>query len=486
MKKYINLIFAISVLYSCNPTSDNTSSTTTDDVNGPDQSLMQAGPDAEPLFNGEDLDNWVQRNGEAKYSVDKGEVVGTTVYGTPNSFLCTEKDYGDFILDLDLKVSEFNSGVQFRSLSDPDYRDGRVHGYQCEVDPSERKWSGGIYDEARRGWLYPLDVNPAAREAFKPGEWNHYKIEAIGNTLRTWVNGVPAAHLIDSMTASGFIALQVHSIRDSAQAGKEVRWKNIMIQTENLEPAPYDDVFVINKVPNTLSEQEKAQGWKLLFDGESTDMWRGAHAEEFPSVGWKVEDGLLKVMESGGGESEHGGDIITKDEYSQFEFQVEAYLTEGANSGIKYFVTENYGPRKGSAIGLEYQLLDDERHPDAKKGNQGNRTLASLYDLIPADKGNANPVNNWTHARLKVFGTGMNHVIEPRPHYEEFTGANVEHWLNNILALSYDRGTQMFKALIQKSKYADFEDFGMWQQGHILLQDHGNEVHFRSIKVREL
>lgn len=483
MKKIIYLLFLAVTFWSCNQADTDSSNEQSDSA---DQSLMQAGPDAVPLFNGENLDGWIQRNGEAIYSVENGEVVGTTVYGTPNSFLCTEKDYGDFILDLDLKVSEFNSGVQFRSLSSPDYRDGRVHGYQCEVDPSERKWSGGIYDEARRGWLYPLDVNPAAREAFKPGEWNHYKIEAIGNTLRTWVNGVPAAHLIDSMTASGFIALQVHSINDSAQAGKDVRWKNIMIQTENLKPAPYDDVFVINKVPNTLSEQEKAQGWKLLFDGQSTDMWRGAHDENFPSVGWKVEDGLLKVMESGGAESEHGGDIVTKDEYTQFEFQVEAYLTEGANSGIKYFVTENYGPRKGSAIGLEYQLLDDENHPDAKLGNSGNRTLASLYDLIPADKGNVNPVNNWTHARVKVFGTRKNHVAVPRPQYEEFSGANVEHWLNNILALDYDRGTQMFKALIQKSKYADFEDFGMWEKGHILLQDHGNEVHFRSIKIREL
>ncbi|MGK7397738.1 MAG: 3-keto-disaccharide hydrolase [Candidatus Cyclobacteriaceae bacterium M3_2C_046] len=448
------------------------------------------GPDAIPLFNEENLDGWKQLGGEAKYRVENGEIIGTTVSNTPNSFLTTEKNYNDFILDVEILVDpSMNSGIQFRSNSNPDYRNGRVHGYQAEVDPSERAWSGGVFDEGRRGWLYPLEVNQEGRTAFKNGEWNHYHIEAIGNTIRIWVNGIPTSHLIDDMTSEGFIALQVHSIPDRVEPGSEVRWRNIMIQTENLQPQPNTDIFVVNMVPNTLSEQEKAQGWTMLFDGNTTNGWRGAHSESFPDVGWKVEDGILMVMESGGGEAEHGGDIVTEKEYDMFELQLDFKLTEGANSGIKYFVTENYGPSKGSAIGLEYQLLDDEKHPDAKKGKAGNRTLGSLYDLIPAEKGSrfVNDPGQWNHARLVVKGVRTDrNLVNGRPSDIDFTGAEVAHWLNHIKVLEYDRGTQMFQALVDKSKYEKFDDFGMWPKGRILLQDHGNQVHFRSIKIREL
>ena len=153
-------------------------------------------------------------NGKAAYKVKNGEIVGTTVANTPNSFLATEKMYGDFILELELFVDpSMNSGIQIRSHSKPEFQKGRVHGYQVEVDPSSRQWSGGIYEEARRGWLYPLEYNPAGKPAFKNGQWNKYRVEAIGNTLRTWVNGIPAAHLVDADTPNGFIALQVHAIK---------------------------------------------------------------------------------------------------------------------------------------------------------------------------------------------------------------------------------------------------------------------------------
>ncbi len=158
------------------------------------------------LFNGKDLNGWKQLNGKARYEVKNGAIVGTTVFGEPNSFLVTEKDYGDFVLELEFKVdSTMNSGIQFRSLSTPDYMKGRVHGYQFEIDPSKRAWTGGIYDEARRDWLYQLDLNPAAQPAFKQGEWNKAKIECIGTSIRTWVNGVPAAHLIDDVTAKDLL-----------------------------------------------------------------------------------------------------------------------------------------------------------------------------------------------------------------------------------------------------------------------------------------
>ncbi len=440
------------------------------------------------LFNGKDFTGWKQLNGKAKYEVVNGEIVGTTVANTPNSFMATEKTYGDFILELELLVdNRMNSGIQFRSLSKPDYNNGRVHGYQCEVDPADRAWSGGIYDEGRRGWLYPMDMNPVGRTAFRKGEWNHYRIEAIGNSIRTWVNGIPCADLIDDMTAEGFIALQVHGIRDASDAGHQIRWKNIRVQTENLKQSPWTDIPVVNLIPNNLSPQERAQGWKLLFDGKTTGGWRGAGKEAFPSKGWAVKNGELIVEAASGAEAGNGGDIVTIDEYPAFELKLDFMITEGANSGIKYFITEKYGTDQ-SAIGLEYQILDDAKHPDAKLGAANNRTMASLYDLIPSHPNKiVKKPGEWNQARILVCGTRHEEWLKGNSlEASDFTGAHVEHWLNNRKVLEYERGTQAFYALVARSKYVQWEGFGSWQSGHILLQDHGNEVHFRSIKVREI
>lgn len=189
------------------------------------------------LFNGKNLEGWHQLNGQAPFTIEGNTIVGTTKMGEANSFLATEKNYGDFILEVDVKVDAgINSGIQIRSLSKKDYKDGRVHGYQVEIDPTERAYSGGIYDEARRGWLYALDFNPPAQKAFKQGKWNTYRIECIGNSIRTWINGIPVAHVIDDVTPSGFIALQVHAVYKEEEVGKQIRWKNIRIKTHNLKP----------------------------------------------------------------------------------------------------------------------------------------------------------------------------------------------------------------------------------------------------------
>ncbi|UJH68586.1 DUF1080 domain-containing protein [Allomuricauda sp. SCSIO 65647] len=423
------------------------------------------------LFDGETLNGWTQKGGEANYFVRDGAIVGATVHGTPNSFMTSNKMYGDFILEVEYKVdSSMNSGVQIRSNSFPYYLNGRVHGYQVEIDPSDRAWSGGIYDEGRRGWLNTLEKNPKAQQAFKQNEWNHYRVEAIGDTIKTWINGVPAAHLVDEKTASGFIGLQVHSIHKDKKEGTEVQWRNIRILTDSLTRYSKKSPLSATITKNRLIGNEVKDGWKLLWDGETTSGWRGARLDNFPEKGWKIEDGVLTVLASNGEESAAGGDIVTTERYGDFELKVDFKLTEGANSGIKYYVDTDLNKGPGSSIGLEYQILDDERHPDAKLGNhEGSRTVASLYDLIQADINKPiYPIGEWNTA----------HIISNNNH--------VEHWLNGAKVLEYERKSEDYRKLVSESKYVKWPNFGEADRGHILLQDHGDHVSFKNIKIKPI
>lgn len=427
------------------------------------------------LFDGKTLNGWKRLAGLAEYKVEDGAIVGTTVFNSGNTFLVTEKEYTDYILELDIRIDDTtaNSGVQMRSHFNPAGHEGKglVYGCQFEIDPSSRRWSGGIYDEGRRDWLYPGSLHPEAQSALKIGQYNHVRMECIGHEMKTWLNGTPVAYLVDTVDNKGFIGLQVHAVGKEEFSGEKVYFKNIRIQTSGLKPTPFPKgIYVVNNIPNRLTAYEKNSGWKLLFDGHSTKGWVGAYKKTFPEKGWTVSDGILKVEGSAGKESANGGDIVTTDEYKAFDISFDFKLTPGANSGVKYFVTlaEN---NTGSAIGLEYQLLDDTLHPDAKLGRDGDRTMSSLYDMIKANKQKRfiHPIGQWNTGRIVVY---------PNNH--------VEHYLNGVKVLEYERGSQAFRDLVAISKYKVWKNFGEAPQGRILLQDHGNEVSFRSIKIRSL
>ena len=223
-----------------------------------------------------------------------------------------------------------------------------------------------------------------------------------------------------------------------------------------------------DKKINELTAEERASGWRLLFDGKTLKGWRGFHRQE-PPPGWVVEAGAIKKIAGRGELGEAGGDLITVDQFANFEFQVEWKLTKGANSGIKYLVSED-SPKTGrSAVSFEYQVLDDDNHPDAKEGIAGNRTAGSLYDILPAGGSKKmRPIGEFNQTRIVKRGT------------------HIEHWLNGVKVLEFEQGGPALKAGIATSKFKTIAGFGEAKQGHFLLQDHGNEVSYRNIKVREL
>jgi hypothetical protein len=231
-----------------------------------------------------------------------------------------------------------------------------------------------------------------------------------------------------------------------------------------------------SRAPNTLTDAERDAGWRLLFDGKTFDGWRGLGRDAVPEGHWAIQDGTIHKIASGDvptqadGQPLAGGDLMTDEAFRDFELVLEWKVSPGANSGVKYNVSEAMStaePPASAALGFEYQVLDDENHPDAQNGP--NRTAGALYDLIPPGEGKAlRPVGEFNEARIL------------------FNGNHGEHWLNGVKVVEFELDSPRFAELLAASKYAPLNGFADRRAGHIILQDHGDDVWFRNIKIRVL
>lgn len=334
--------------------------------------------DFRPLFDGRTLAGWTRCNGQARYDVEDGAILGTTAEGSPNSFLCTEIEYGDFVLEFEVKTDPaLNSGVQIRShryaaetrvmtnngrqLVERKHPAGRVHGYQVEISNEKAGTSGGIYDEARRGWLHNTSSDAAARRAFRDNQWNHYRVEAVGDRIRTWVNGVACADLVDPMDQSGFIALQVHAYKGEKPA--QVRWRNLRIRDLG------------------------RHGWKPLWDGRSWNGWTREGQGE-----WSIEDGAIHARSLG---DSRGGFLISERSFADATARLRFKLVRG-NSG--FFL------RMDPKTRLSYEAeIDEAKGTGGLFEPGGRRWIAGPEDNAAVRAGEWNELAASIHGGRVVF-----------------------------------------------------------------------------------
>ncbi|MFV3076154.1 3-keto-disaccharide hydrolase [Niveispirillum fermenti] len=379
------------------------------------------------------LPGWKTLGGHAPFTLEGGEIVGRSVAASKNSFLTTRETFGDFILEFDVKTDpRLNTGVMIRSESRPDYRDGVVHGYQVEIDPSDRRWTGGIYDEERRLWLASPAHRPETQATFRPGGWNHLRVEAIGPRIRTWLNGKPAANLVDDLTARGFFGLQVHDVGpDPANEGMEVRFRDIRVITD--DPArfasPVDARDEQDHIANHLTAERHALGWRLLWNGTDKAGWVG-----WSPGGWWIDDGTIRRDAT-------SAPLIATQGLAAFELEMDvAAEEEGAAGGILYLDGATYRLAQGPA----------GQGMTASGSMDGRIAARNLTDPNP-DKPAMKPVGHWNRVRICV------------------TGDRIEHWLNGSLLVAEDRAA-----------------LNLPESGPIVLLPGQGAMRFRSIRILPL
>ncbi|HXH61947.1 MAG TPA: DUF1080 domain-containing protein [Fimbriimonadaceae bacterium] len=392
--------------------------------------LAVQGPSWSPLFDGKTLDAFEKKGGAATFKVEHGEIVGSTAPNTTNTFLCTKKVYGDFELEFDVNVDpDLNSGVQIRSHAVPGYKNGVVFGYQVEIDPSTRGYSGGLYDESRRGWLQDLSKNEKGRMAFKNGQWNHYRVLAVGSHIQIWVNGVQTTDYNDDVDSFGFIGLQVHAVGDRKDP-IEVRWRNLRIRDMG--------------VPGAVAPK----GATVLLGGASdVSKWKKAGTESDP-IGWTWHDGYLEV-------TPRSGSIQTKQTYGTCKLHVEFMvddngMTGQANGNSGVYLQGRY----------EVQVLNSAGQEPA------NNICGAIYGVKAEDYNMSFPAYQWQTYDIQftapVWKDG-NKVSSAR-----FT--------------VYHNGTLVHKNVEVTGPTGSGQAETM-DAGGLLLQDHGNRIKFRNVWI---
>ncbi len=409
-------------------------------VASPGVPSVAADEDWTALFDGKTLDGWTVNGGHAKYAVEGGTIVGTTVDGSPNTFLC-KGDYKDFVLELEAKCDpRLNSGIQVRShvyqKNDPDEsnrkRAGVVYGPQCEIARKETGTAGRFYDEGRRGkWLD--EIKPEAKDAFNDDGWNRYRIVVQGDRYRSWVNGIAASDFTDDTDSSGFIGLQVHTI-GRGEGPYQVRWRNVRIR----ELKPGEGVFA----------STPPEGFKAVFNGRDLTGWEGS-----PSY-WSVEDGCLTGKADGTLRFNRfltwrGGTL------RNFELRVKVKVSPRGNSGLQYRGTER--PDLGESVVTGYQCDVVANLPDSNGmlyEERGRRILAHTGEKVVIDPQGQPWVvgqfplrafrpGEWHDYRVVAEGNHYRHWIDGHPTVDVIDLDEKGRKLEGVLAVQVHVGPPM-------------------------------------------
>ncbi|MCS1407701.1 MAG: hypothetical protein M2R45_00861 [Verrucomicrobia subdivision 3 bacterium] len=424
----------------------------------------QGGSEWEVLFGGSSVEKFRAFKGDSfpssGWKVESGQL--RTMKGGDEVDIITKKEYDNFELVFEWKVTPgANSGVMYRvsEAFDQSWHTGPE--YQVLDD---LKHHDGKNPLTSAGSFYAL-VSAEGKELKPVGQYNKSRIVVNGNWVEHWLNGKKVVALeLGSYAVRQLIAKSKFS--DKPRFAQEasghicfqhhhdgVWFRNIEVRelAPRAIPAPA-------RRDNRVSKAQREAGWRNLFNGENTNRWRGFLKEGFPEKGWVVEEGTIKHLKRGG-----GGDIVTKGNYQEFDFRFEWKVAPGANSGVKYFILEEERRKK---IGHEYQIIDDGKHLDALRGPKWQS--AAFYDCFPAKNRVVKPVGEFNASRILVEGD------------------QVEHWLNGVMVLSYRLGSPEVMAAVAKSKFKKVEGFGKLHRGRILLQDHGDEVAYRNLRIKRL